>query len=146
MKLQKFGKKIILVLIFTCLVVFVVFALGSTTTNQRAQAAAPLSNLNAPNSPADDGLFSCVISNSAVFTERIHVQCTTTVPNTGIRFFASSGDSAHELATNRFLTLMNTAFALGKPLGIYYLTDTASNPPGCGASDCRAIDWMYIVP
>ena len=146
MKLQKFGKKIILVLIFTCLVVFVVFALGSTTTNQRAQAAAPLSNLNAPNSPDDNAYFSCAISNIAVFTTRIHVQCTTVVPNTTIRYFAASGDSAHELATNRFLTLMNTAFALGKPLGIYYLTDTASNPPGCGASDCRAIDWMYINP
>jgi len=145
MKTRKFGKNIILVLIFTCLVVLIVIALGSTTKNQRVQAAAPLSNLNVPDSPAD-GYFQCVIGNIAVFTARIHVQCTAVVPGTTIKYFAASGDSAHELTTNRFLTLMNTAFALGKPLGIYYLTDAASNPSGCGSSDCRAIDWMYINP
>jgi len=145
MKPQKFGKNIILVLIFTCLVVLIVIALGSTAANKRAQAAAPESSLNAPDSPAD-GPFTCVIANIAVFTARIHVQCAATIPGTNIRYFAASGDSAHELTTNRFLTLMNTAFALGKPVGIYYLSDSASNPSGCGSSDCRAIDWMYINP
>ena len=68
------------------------------------------------------------------------------MPNTNITYFAANGDSAHALTTNRFLVLLNTAYSLGKHVYIYYLADSASNPPGCNSGDCRAIDWIFIVP
>jgi hypothetical protein len=85
-----------------------------------------------------------------VFTARIHVFCTAKIPNTNIQYFAASGDSQHALATNRFLMMLNTAYALGKPVYIYYIDyyidDPAQNPTGCNSGDCRKIDWMFIVP
>jgi hypothetical protein len=121
--------------------------LGVYTSGGRAQAAPPVpaSGSGAPNA-ADGGPFACTISNIAVFSSRIHVFCASKVSGTNIQYFASSGDSAHALVTNRFLAILNTAYTLGKPVYIYYLDNTASNPPGCNTNDCRAIDWLFIVP
>jgi len=112
--------------------------LGVLTRGNQAQAGA----VSAP----DAGPFSCTIANIAVFSNRIHVHCNASVPSTTISYFAASGDSAHALTTNRFLAILNTAYSLGKPVYIYYLADSASNPPGCASGDCRAIDWLFIVP
>lgn len=124
-------------------------ALGAIAFGNRAQAtaqaAAPATGSGAPNAP-DGGPFKCVINNIAVFSSRIHVHCTSAISGTSISYFAASGDSAHALTTNRFLALLNTAYSLGKPVYIYYLDNTAKNPPGCNTGDCRAIDWMFIVP
>jgi hypothetical protein len=120
-------------------------ALGTITFGNQAQAAIPASGSGAPSAP-DAGPFGCTISNIAVFSNRIHVHCTTSVPSTSISYFAANGDSAHALTTNRFLVLLNTAYSLGKPVYIYYLADSASNPVGCNSGDCRAIDWIFIVP
>ena len=120
-------------------------ALGPAVSGHRAQAAAPATGSGAPSAP-DAGPFQCVIANIAVFPGRIHVHCASAVPSTSISYFAAYGDSAHALATNRFLVMLNTAYSLGKPVYVYYLTNTANNPPGCNTGDCRAIDWMFIVP
>ena len=117
------------------------------TTGNRVQAAAPaLATGSGAPSEVEGGPFGCTISNIAVFSGRIHVHCTASVPSTNISYFAASGDSAHALATNRFLAVLNTAYSLGKPVYIYYLDNAASNPPGCNTGDCRAIDWLFIVP
>ncbi len=111
-----------------------------------AQAASdPAANLPAPEASID-GPFTCTIANIAVFSSRIHVYCASAPGGTSIRYFAASGDAAHALTTNRFMVMLNTAYSLGKPVYLYYDTDTANNPPGCGSGDCRAISWMFIVP
>lgn len=120
-------------------------AFGALAFGNRAQAAAPATGSGAPSAP-DGGPFHCVISNIAVFSSRIHVHCTTSVSGTSISYFAASGDSAHALTTNRFLVMLNTAYSLGKPVYIYYPNSSAQNPPGCNSGDCRAIDWLFIVP
>jgi len=145
--LQSNMKWVLLILAVLALVLLGL-ALGTTAIGNRAQAAAPpppAAGSGAP-SAADGGPFKCTIGNIAVFSSRIHVHCTTPVANTTISYFASSGDSAHALVTNRFLVVLNTAYSLGKPVYIYYLDNTASNPPGCNIGDCRAIDWIFIVP
>ncbi len=140
-------KNMVRVWIFLAAVALVLLglALGPMAFGNRAQAAAPATGSGAPSAP-DAGPFTCVIANIAVFTNRIHVHCASTVPSTNISYFAASGDSAHALATNRFLVILNTAYALGRPVYVYYLDNAASNPPGCNTADCRAIDWMFIVP
>jgi hypothetical protein len=111
-----------------------------------AQAAGDaLAGLPAPDA-STAGPFGCTIANIAVFSSRIHVFCSSAPGGTTIRYFAASGDAAHALTTNRFMVMLNTAYSLGKPVYIYYDTDTANNPPGCGGTDCRAISWMFIVP
>jgi len=113
---------------------------------QSAQAASdPAANLPAPEASIA-GPFGCTIANLAVFSSRIHVYCSSAPGGTTIRYFAASGDAAHALTTNRFMVMLNTAYSLGKPVYIYYDTNTANNPPGCGSGDCRAISWMFIVP
>ena len=121
------------------------FTFGQNYRKAEAQSGTPETGSGAP-SAVDGGPFHCTISNIAVFASRIHVYCSTAVPNTNIRYFAASGDRAHELSTNRFLVMLNTAYSLGKPVYIYYLDSASSNPPGCNSGDCRAIDWMFIVP
>ena len=129
--------------------VVLALSLGAITFGNRAQAAAqevaPASGSGAPSAP-DAGPFNCSIANIAVFSSRIHVYCASKVSGTNIQYFAANGDSDHALTTNRDLVLLNTAYSLGKPVYIYYLIDPANNPPGCGSGDCRAIDWLFIVP
>ena len=116
--------------------------LSSINAGTRAQAAEPSSY--APESGVQAGPFNCTIGNIAVFSNRIHVFCSNAADNP--KYFAALGDSAHALSANRFLTFLNTAYALGKHVYIYYYDDTSYNPPGCNTGDCRAIDWMFIVP
>lgn len=116
---------------------------GRAVSAQAAGEAA--SNLPAPDAQSA-GPFGCTIANLAVFSNRIHVYCTTAPGGTSYRYFAAPGDAAHALTTNRFMVMLNTAYSLGKPVYLYYYTDTANNPPGCNSGDCRAIDWMFIVP
>ena len=135
----------VLILLAAVALVGLGVALGPMAFANRAQAAAPATGSGAPSAP-DGGPFTCVIANIAVFSNRIHVYCASPVSGTSIRYFAAPGDSAHALATNRFLVILNTAYALGRPVYIYYPNSATQNPPGCNATDCRAIDWMFIVP
>ena len=111
------------------------------------RAQDPQPDFAAPQS-ADAGPHPCTIANIAVFQTRIHVKCTTPalVDSSNIYFFAASGAVADAVTTNRFLTMLNTAYALGKPVYVYYYTSTSLNPTGCLTHDCRGIDWLYLVP
>jgi hypothetical protein len=140
--LHKNSIRVLIVMAAVALVILGL-ALGAIAFGNRAQAAAPASGSGAPSAP-DGGPFHCTIANIAVFSNRIHVHCTAAI--SGISYFAASGNSAHALTTNRFLALLNTAYSLGKPVYIYYLDNPASNPPGCQSGDCRAIDWLFVVP
>lgn len=111
------------------------------------RAQDPQPDSAAPQS-ADAGPHPCTIANIAVFPTRIHVRCTTPalVDSSNIYYFAASGAVADAVTTNRFLTMLNTAYALGKPVFVYYHTSIKSNPTGCLTHDCRGIDWLYLVP
>ena len=119
--------------------------LGSAAWRVHAQVGSPGTGSAAPNA-VDGGQFACTIANIAVFPSRIHVRCTTALPGTGIEYFAAAGDNLHAVTTNRFLMMLNTAYALGKPVYLYYIDSSSANVSGCNAADCRMIDWMYIVP
>jgi hypothetical protein len=144
MKIVVFGRKINLVLIIlSILILFVAgLVLGSIDAGKRVQAAEP--STNTPVSVDQATLIDCAIGNIAVFPNRIHVFCSNAATNP--KYFAASGDSAHALTTNRYLTLLNTAYALGKHAEIWYYDDTDLNPPGCNINDCRAIYWIFLVP
>jgi len=107
--------------------------------------------------PADEGPYkdllapqswvwrSCVISDIFASESRIHVRCTTASP-ANIFYFAINGDSAHQNFANRALVLLNTAYALNKPVWVAYDTETSANPPGCQTGDCRALVQILIQP
>ena len=118
------------------------FGLKTATTPVQAAVLPP--NIEASDVPTG-GPFACTIGNIAVFSSRIHVFCSNAVaPNP--KYFAAWGDSTHALTTNRFLTLLTTAYALGKPVYVYYYDDPSYNPPGCNSGDCRALYWIFITP
>ena len=96
-------------------------ALPGRVQDPQPDSAAPQS--------ADAGPHPCTIANIAVFPTRIHVKCTTPalVDSSNIYFFAASGAVADAVTTNRFLTMLNTAYALGKPVYVYYHTSTSLN-------------------
>jgi hypothetical protein len=146
-QMQKLAWGLVAILLAALLVLLAAF-LGWGHTISPVHAQSGTGNGSDAPQAVNGGPFGCTISNIAVFPNRIHVHCTTaiTVGTNNVSYFAALGDSAHMLSTNRYLVLLNTAYALGKKVYIYYLDNPANNPPGCNTGDCRAIDWMFIVP
>lgn len=92
-----------------------------------------------PQNPEFTKIFTCTISEIAVHrnADRIHIRCN---PGDGdISFFAAPSSGSDAVRANQFLTLANTAYALGKTINIWYETDQTLNPPGCLTTDCRGI-------
>ncbi len=87
----------------------------------------------------------CTISDITIFPDRIHVRCTTDSP-AGISFFAAATDAANALMTNRFLMILNTAYAMAKPVYILYDDQASANPPGCLDINCRKLIGIQIKP
>jgi hypothetical protein len=143
-QMQKLAWGLVAILLAALLVLLAAFlGWGHTILPVYAQSGSG----DAPQA-VNGGPFGCTISNIAVFPDRIHVHCTTsvTVGTDNVSYFVAPGDSAHMLSTNRYLVLLNTAYTLGKKVYIYYLDNPANNPPGCNTGDCRVINWMFIVP
>lgn len=99
-----------------------------------AQAPAGADPLVVPNAAS----FGCTVDNVAAFNNRIHLHCTT-APIAGVTYFAYASDPAHFSTANQMLAVANTAFALGKPVVVFYNSDSSLNPPGCNAGDCRGL-------
>jgi len=93
---------------------------------------------------AGTGTLLCSIDQVNVFSNHIHVHCTTATP-TGVSFFAFPTDSANAAEANRILMLANTAFSLGNSLGVGYDDDVTHNVSGC-LGDCRNIVWVSLRP
>jgi hypothetical protein len=81
----------------------------------------------------------------AVFTNRVHIWCTSTTPVsgapalTGIYWFAfpTSPDSA---AASRVMSIMQSAKIIGGTVWVEVNpTDTSGSAFGCGSGDCRRI-------
>lgn len=105
-----------------------------------AQAQTGADPLAGPNAAS----FSCSVNNVAAFDTRIHLRCTTS-PGGGIYYFAYASDPAHFSTANQILAVANTAFALGKPVYVYYNSNSSLNPPGCNVSDCRGLVGVSMV-
>lgn len=100
----------------------------------------------APNSPLAPTSYACTIATLGVMNNRIHVKCTAAVPATTIIWFASATtDSANAALSNRYLTLLNTAYALGKVAYITYDNNSANNPANCQLNDCRKMLGVDLV-
>jgi hypothetical protein len=112
------------------------------------QAAPPVSEVSHDSNIPDDYNWrdNCVIAEMMIRDDSLSVKCTVPGPNVGLYWFAIHADAAHSLIANRFLVMLNTAYALNKPIYMLFDTDTSHNSPGCIPSDCRLIVWMGITP
>jgi len=107
--------------------------------------------VSAPDEPTAFYWYQCNAPNHvAVFTNRVHVYCSSTTPISGaptlsgIYWFAvpTSPDSA---SASRFMSLLQTAMITGKPIWVEVNpSDTSGSSFGCGASNCRNIVGMEM--
>lgn len=85
----------------------------------------------------------CDPENVAVFTNRVHVECTAPIQGTNISFLAQS--TAERDHANRLLTTFLTAQALGTQLFVRFdLDDMSGAAFGCLVNDCRVPDWVQV--
>ena len=89
----------------------------------------------------------CVVNNVAAFDTRIHIRCNDYVDVGGdhVYYFAYSTDPVNIDTANQILAIGNTAMAMNYGVWMYFYTDTAHNPPGCNASDCRGLWGVSMV-
>ena len=96
-------------------------------------------------SPASlEASFKCTVNNVAAFDNRIHVRCSTS-PGDNIWYYAYPTGSSNGYTASRMLAVAQTAYALGKPLYVYYVSSSSSNPPGCNIGDCRLLTGVSMV-
>ena len=136
-KVFVWGRYAALIIILLVISFYAGQALAKPTTSVRAQDNIQASEPNIPNEP--NAVFHCpVVTGIATFTNRIHLRCNT-ANNGTIYFYAYPNDSAHSVVAGQMLAVINTAYALGKGVDVYYYPDSGSNPPGCGTGDCRGL-------
>lgn len=88
--------------------------------------------------------FYCTVNNVAAFDNRIHLRCT--LPSSeGATYFAHPTGSSNGYTASRMLAVAQTAYALGKPVWVYYVSSSSSNPPGCNLGDCRLLTGVSMV-
>ncbi len=119
------------------------FLSGSMTSKDQtvnAQGAKPAADPAAP-----DTSFWCIIGGLYASDNRIHVQCTNG-PG-ALDFFAYPVTSTSESRqANRYLAILNTAYALNKQVWLTYNDSSAANPPGCLTTDCRRMAAILLQP
>ena len=99
-----------------------------------------------PISPASiDANYSCYLDNVAAFDDRIHVRCDDDYFETGIRYFAFPIGGANGYTASRMLAVGQTAFALGKPVWIFFDSNSDSNPSSCYTTNCRLLTGISMV-
>jgi hypothetical protein len=116
--------------------------LGTNAARSQVQAAPPLPGAGL----TEDDWHTCKITEVAVFPDRIHVSCSEYyVDDTSdVYYFAAPADSQHALTTNRLLTLLNSAYALGNGVYLNLDPDETANPPGCETYDCRLLKGVIL--
>ncbi len=123
------------------------FVAGRSLADRRVSHA---QSSDVPAAPADPNFssFTCAnVSNVAVFENRIHVKCATAkvVGTDNVYYFAYPTGSFDGYTASRMLAVGQTAFALDKPVWIYYEASTSYNPPGCNTGDCRLLVGLSMV-
>jgi hypothetical protein len=137
-------KKWVLPVVLAAVMLAVIIVLGANSTRTVAQDEPP--ELQAELDVQNWHL--CTIYEIAILPGRIHVRCTTGYSGGPITFFAVPTDSTNAMMTNRYLTMLNSAFALGQKVNILFESSIYLNPPGCASGDCRLIAGMImdVVP
>jgi hypothetical protein len=145
-----------LMLVVTGLLLLAAFLLASGAPLVQAHSAAAAQAAGAATSPRSvlapvgggEGSTICTVSEVGVLEDRIHIRCTVgTVTGTDtVFFFAYPTDSLHAATANRFLTLMNSAYALTKQITVGFASDPVNNPAGCVSTDCRRLIWLTTLP
>jgi hypothetical protein len=130
--------------VFVCIVLILLagsFLAGRSFAVPRVSHA---QGIDIPAAPADTNYsaFACLnVSNVAVFENRIHVKCSTVnvVGSDNVYYYAYPTGSFDTYTANRMLAVGQTAFALDKPVWIYYEASRSYNPPNCNLGDCRLL-------
>lgn len=130
-------------------ILFLVIAAGVATfvyfSPIPAAQAAPSLDQTYPDPQNPDATYRvCTISDIGAISTHIHVYCTTAEP-AGVNTYAYSSEGSNAAIANRFLALMNTALALGKPVHFRYLT-TGTQPAWCPPASCRILNEVWIKP
>lgn len=133
-------KKLVLPVVVAAVLLAVVVFLSVSPSRTIAQDTPPLleSELDA------QYWHLCTISEIAILPGRIHVRCTTGYGGGAITYFAAPTDNPNAVMTNRYLTVLNSAFALGQKVTILFEGSSTLNPPNCQAGDCRLIAGMVM--
>jgi len=144
---QKQLRSIVFVVVLLALLTGSFFA-GRSIADRRVSHA---QSEGAPAAPADPNFssFACTnVSNVAVFENRIHVKCATVNVVGGtynVYYYAYPTGSFDGYTASRMLAVGQTAFALDKPVWIYYEASTSYNPSGCNTGDCRLLVGLSMV-
>jgi len=97
---------------------------------------------SAKNTEAVQDTTICSPVNVGVFSNRVHVRCTTAV--NGILYFAVATSDANAAA--RALATFSTAIAAGHDVRIYFdPADTSGTAFGCAAGDCRRATGIELL-
>lgn len=101
----------------------------------------------APADPSFSAFYCSDVNNVAAFDNRIHLRCATTnnVGGSLVRYYAYPTSSSGGWTANRMLAVAQIAYALNRPVWIYYEANTAYNPPGCNTGDCRLVVGVSMV-
>jgi hypothetical protein len=135
------GSRVVFVLVVVGLLAGSYFAGRVLTRPQVATVHAEAPSF----SPAGiEASFYCYLNNVAAFDNRIHLRCSTS-PGDGIGYYAHPTNSSSGYTASRMLAVAQTAYALGKPVWVYYVSSSSSNPPGCNTTDCRLLTGVSMV-
>ncbi len=123
------------------------FIVGRSFADRRVSHA---QSSDVPAAPADPNFssFACTnVSNVAVFENRIHVKCASVniVGTNNVHYYAYPTGSFDGYTASRMLAVGQTAFAMDKPVWLYYEASTSHNPPGCNTGDCRLLVGISMV-
>jgi len=138
-------EKAALALLAVILIAIVAWQHGTSGTVQ----AMPIPQISlSPQAPSssNSGPQSCTIAVIYASPNSFYFQCSLPVTSTVIYSFGASTDAASNASTNRMMAVITMAFSLGKPVNVFYTTDSAFNPPGCIVSTCRRLDAVFITP
>jgi hypothetical protein len=139
-----YHRKIFIIAAAAFVAVFVLYFGGAAW---RAQAQSPQPGPPPEAAEVPDtviGPHTCDIQYVGVFVDAVRVECKAPYPSSIIWQFAPPTDPAQSLTTNRMMTIMNTAFALNKPIIIYFYNEQTYNPSGC-TFVCRKIYSIYMA-
>lgn len=123
------------------------FLAGRTLTELRVLRAQSQDVPAAPADPSFSSFYCSDVNNVASFDNRIHLRCSTVnnVAGDPVRYYAYPTGSSSGYTANRMLAVAQIAYALDKPVWIYYQASTSYNPPGCNTGDCRLIVGVSVV-
>jgi hypothetical protein len=136
---RRFVSRVLLVALLLSLAAFI---LGGAQTSTVLASGSPSAQTQSGRL-APSGNIVCASLWIQVVNNRIAVNCANSVG--AIHWFAASTTTSDSAAlADRFLVLLNTAYALGKSPLLWYTDDSTQNPAGCSVSDCRRLDQVVL--